>query len=125
MAISETLDAPLGTALRRERERRGVSQSALARRTGVPQPAISRIEAGGEVPSLERFGRLLAGLGLRAELGLAPLAAHRGEPAHLAAIRRLTPGERIEQAAGWGGFAAELRGRARGTPTGARGSSRS
>jgi hypothetical protein len=28
-------------------------------------------------------------------------------------VRRMTPGERLEQAAGWSGFAAELRGRAR------------
>ena len=104
--------AGLGATVRAERERRGVSQSALARRTGVPQPAISRIEGGEEVPSLERFGRLLGGLGLRPDLGLAPLAAHRAEAGHTAAIRDLSPGERIEQAAGWSGFAAGLRGKA-------------
>lgn len=115
--MTETEASPdrgqLGATLRKQRERRGVSQSALARRTGVPQPAISRIEGGVEVPSLERFGRLLAGLGLRPELGLVPLAPHRADPGHAAAIRRMTPGERLEQAAAWGGFAAELRGRAR------------
>jgi transcriptional regulator with XRE-family HTH domain len=105
--------AAMGPTLREQRRRRGVSQSALARRTGVPQPAISRIEGGEEVPSLERFGRLLAGLGLRAELELAPLAAHRADSGHAAAIRRMSPGERLEQAASWGGFAAELRGKAR------------
>jgi transcriptional regulator with XRE-family HTH domain len=104
--------AGLGATVREERRRRGVSQSALARRTGVPQPAISRIEAGEEVPSLERFGRLLSGLGLRPELGLVPLAAHRADAGHAAAIRAMSPGERIEQAAGWSGFASELRGKA-------------
>jgi transcriptional regulator with XRE-family HTH domain len=103
----------LGAQLRAARVARGVSQSALARRTGVPQPAISRFEHGHEVPSVERFERLVAGLGLRLELGLVPLAEHRGDPRHRAAVRRMTPGERLEQAAGWGGFAAELRGRAR------------
>ena len=102
----------LGATVRAERERRGVSQSALARRTGVPQPAISLIEGGDEVPSLERFGRLLGGLGLRPELGLVPLAAHRADAGHAAAIRALSPGERIEQATGWSGFASELRGKA-------------
>jgi transcriptional regulator with XRE-family HTH domain len=104
----------LADALRVARTSRGVSQSALSRRTGIPQPAISRIEAGHEVPSLERFGRLIAGLGLRLDLGLEPLAPHRGDPRHRRAVRRMTPGERLEQAAGWSGFAAELRGQARG-----------
>ena len=102
----------LGMMLRRERLRREVSQSALARRTGVPQSAISRIEGGAEVPSLERFGRLLSGLGLRLDLGLEPLAVHRGEPAHREAIARMTPGERLEQASAWSSFASELRGKA-------------
>jgi transcriptional regulator with XRE-family HTH domain len=103
----------LGAQLRAARLARGVSQSALARRTGIPQPAISRFEHGHEVPSVERFERLVAGLGLRLELGLVPLAEHRGDRRHRDAVRRMTPGERLEQAAGWGRFAAELRGRAR------------
>lgn len=106
------MELTLADSLRAERLRRGVSQSALARRTGVPQPAISRIESGEEVPSLERFGRLMAGLGLRPTVALEPIASHRGEDGHSAAIRELTPGERIEQAAGWGEFAAGLRGAA-------------
>lgn len=102
----------LGQKLRSARQGRGVSQSALARRTGVPQPAISRIESGHEVPSLERFARLLAGLGLRPDLGIAGLADHRGDSHHRGAVLRMTPGERIEQAAVWSAFASELRGKA-------------
>lgn len=102
----------LGERVRTERTRRGVSQSALARRTGVPQPAISRIEAGQEVPSLARFDRLLAGLGLRAGVRIEPLTWHRGDSNHYPAIRRMTPGERLEQAAAWGALASELRGKA-------------
>ncbi|MDP9189624.1 MAG: helix-turn-helix domain-containing protein [Actinomycetota bacterium] len=102
----------LGSILHRERLLREVSQSALARRTGVSQPAISRIESGAEVPSLERFRRLLSGLGLRLDLELEPLAIHRGEPAHREAVMRMTPGERLEQASAWSGFASELRGKA-------------
>ena len=104
---------PLGSTLAKERRSRAVSQARLARRTGIPQPAISRIEAGREVPSLERFGRLLAGLGLRLDLDLVPLGAHRADQHHRAAILRMTPGERLEQAAAWGRFAGELRGAAR------------
>jgi transcriptional regulator with XRE-family HTH domain len=101
-------------ALRRERETRGVSQSSLARRTGVPQPAISRIEAGREVPSLERWSRLLAGLGLRPEIGLVPLAEPPSEPQHTEAARLfLTPGERLEQAADWNRLVREIRAKAK------------
>ncbi len=89
-----------------------MSQSALARRTGIPQPAISRIERGWEAPSVERFQRLIAGLGLRLDPSLVPLATQRGDPRHREAVSRMTPGERIEQAAAWSGFTAELRGRA-------------
>jgi transcriptional regulator with XRE-family HTH domain len=104
----------IGGALRREREARGVSQSSLALRTGVPQPAISRIEAGREVPSLERWSRLLAGLGLRPEIGLVQLAEPPSEPQHTAyAQQRLTPGERLEQAADWNELVGEIRGKAR------------
>lgn len=99
--------------LRRERLARKVSQSSLSRRTGVPQSAISRIETGREVPSLERFNRLLAGLGLRAAVEIEPLAYHGADAQHRAyAMERLTPGERLEQAAGWGALVEEIRGKA-------------
>lgn len=111
-------DVGIGQVLRRERRERGVSQAGLARRTGIPQPAISRIERGREVPSLERLSRLLAGLGLRPMLVLAPLAEHSGDPRHREAVRRLRPGERLEQAAAWLELFNELRGSA--APTGGR-----
>jgi transcriptional regulator with XRE-family HTH domain len=110
----------LGQRLRRTRDARGVSQSSLARRTGIPQPAISRIETGREVPSFDRYQRLLAGPGLTMEVDLALLKSHTGDPRHFPAIKRMTPGERLEQAANWQRFAAELRGKAAG---GARGAS--
>jgi transcriptional regulator with XRE-family HTH domain len=104
----------IGARLRTEREARGVSQSALALRTGVPQSAISRIEAGRETPSLERWTRLLAGLGLRPEIDLVQIAEPPSEPQHTAySIQFLTPGERLEQAAGWNRMAKEIRGKAK------------
>lgn len=105
-----TLDGP---TLRHAREAHGVSQSALARRTGIPQPAISRIEGGREVPSLERWARLFAGLGLRPAVELEPIAEARGDPDHRDyALARLSAGERMEQAAAWIALAAEVRGQA-------------
>ena len=61
---------------------------------------------------MERFQRLVAGLGLRLEPNLVPLAIPRGDQRHREAIGRMTPGQRLEQGAAWSGFAAELRGRA-------------
>src|SRR5215218_9695884 len=100
----------LAETVRRERIKRGVSQSALARRTGIPQPAISRIERGHEVPSFRRLSKLLAGLGLRPRVAMEPLAPRSSEAQHLAAARRLSPGERLEQAAGWIDLVNQLRG---------------
>jgi transcriptional regulator with XRE-family HTH domain len=91
-----------------------VSQSSLARRTGVSQSAISRIEAGREVPSLERWSRLLAGLGLKPEIELVQIAEPPSEPQHTAYARQfLTPGERLEQAADWNELVTEIRGKAK------------
>ena len=106
----ETID--IGATLRSARKERSVSQSSLARRTGVPQSAISRIEAGTEVPSLARWSRLLAGLGLRPEIGLVPLAEAWSEDEHIEATGWLTPGERLEQAAAWMRFRDEVHGKA-------------
>jgi transcriptional regulator with XRE-family HTH domain len=103
----------IGSALRREREARGVSQSSLALRTGVSQSAISRIEAGREVPSIERWSRLLGGLGLRPEIGLQPIAEAWSQEEHLEATQQLTPGERLERAAAWMKLRDELYGKAR------------
>jgi transcriptional regulator with XRE-family HTH domain len=104
----------IGGALRREREARGVSQSSLARRTRVSQSAISRIEARREVPSLERWSRLLAGLGLKPEIELVQIGEPPSQPQHMEAARLfLTPGERLERAANWNELATEIRGKAR------------
>jgi transcriptional regulator with XRE-family HTH domain len=111
---SAEANGAIGAALRREREVRGVSQSSLALRTGVPQPAISRIERGVEVPSLERWKRLLAGLGLKPEIELVQIAEPPSEPQHSEYLRRfLTPEDRLEQAAHWNEAVAEIQGKAK------------
>jgi transcriptional regulator with XRE-family HTH domain len=50
--------------LRDARRRAGLSQRALARRVGVPQPTVARIESGVVVPRVDTLDRLLAGCGL-------------------------------------------------------------
>jgi predicted transcriptional regulator len=55
-------------ALHYARRRAGLSQRALARLTGVPQPAIARIERGVVSPRLDTVERLLAGTGTGLDL---------------------------------------------------------
>jgi transcriptional regulator with XRE-family HTH domain len=53
--------------LRAARRAAGLTQRELARRAGVPQPAISRIERGIVSPTLTTLGRLLRQCGVELE----------------------------------------------------------
>ena len=88
--------------LREARQRQGVSQRQLALRARTSQDAISRIERGVESPTLERLSQLLAVLGERLELEAVPLAEPEGDMA------RLTPRERLREAASWNLVATKL-----------------
>jgi predicted transcriptional regulator len=83
--------------LRRCRLSAGLTQRELARITGVPQPAIARVESGVVVPRVDTFDRLLTGCGktLKAE-------DRRGRGVDRSVIRellKLSPRERLELAA--------------------------
>lgn len=54
-----------GTTLREARERAGITQAELARRTGTSQATISAYESGRKQPAVETFARLLAAAGSR------------------------------------------------------------
>lgn len=49
-----------------------LSQRALARQLGMPQPAIARLEAGEHNPSIETLLRLSRGLGIAFHLDVTP-----------------------------------------------------
>jgi ribosome-binding protein aMBF1 (putative translation factor) len=51
---------------------RGLSQSALARRLGMHQPAVARLEAGDHEPSLATLSRLAAKLGIEFHIDITP-----------------------------------------------------
>jgi uncharacterized protein len=92
------------------RRRAGLSQRALARLTGVPQPAIARIESGAVSPRIDTLERLLAATGMTLEA-----ADRAGEGVDRSLIRAalaLSPEERISRAARAGrrlsGFLAEV-----------------
>jgi transcriptional regulator with XRE-family HTH domain len=83
--------------LRRARQHAGVSQRALAARTGVLQSTIGRIETGAVSPRLETMDRLLRACGF--DLEVAPAL---GEGVDLSLIRELlslSPTERVARLA--------------------------
>lgn len=83
-------------ALRTARRDAGLSQRALARRAGVPQPAIARIEQGRVTPRVDTLTHLLAACGRDLMVVDRP-----GEGIDRSVIRRLlllTPDERLHLA---------------------------
>jgi transcriptional regulator with XRE-family HTH domain len=61
-------------AIRTRRLELGLSQSQLARRAGMSQPVISRLEEGGGVPTLRVLDRLAAALDADLVVALTPHA---------------------------------------------------
>ena len=85
--------------LRETRRRHGIDQRSLARRCRTSQTHISRIERGEVSPSVETLDRLLQAMGERLEVAAAPGPHGNQVINELRADMRLTPGERIVQAA--------------------------
>jgi DNA-binding XRE family transcriptional regulator len=54
------------------RAEHGLTQSELARRLGMKQPAIARLEAGDHEPSLATLQRLAQGLGMSFRIEITP-----------------------------------------------------
>ena len=57
------------------RAEHGLSQRELARRLGMKQPAIARLEAGEHTPTLPTLERLSRGLGLEFHIDITPKSA--------------------------------------------------
>lgn len=52
----------IGQAVRERRQALGLSQTELAQRAGMTQPALSRLEAGGVIPTIPLLERITAAL---------------------------------------------------------------
>ena len=65
----------IGQAIRERRLALGLSQAALAARAGMTQPALSRLEAGGVVPTIPLLERISAALDADLIVTIAPHAA--------------------------------------------------
>src|SRR5918999_3002059 len=79
------------------RRRAGLSQRELARRSGIPQPSISRIERDVVSPTVDTLERLLRACGMELE----PVDRPRKDDVDRTLIwesLKLTPGERARQA---------------------------
>jgi ribosome-binding protein aMBF1 (putative translation factor) len=65
----------IGRAVRDRRQALGMSQTELAARAGMTQPALSRLEAGGVVPTIPLLERISAALDADLIVTIAPHAA--------------------------------------------------
>lgn len=82
--------------LRYARRRAGLTQRELASATGVPQPAIARIERGVISPRLDTLERLLAGA--RGSLELSPRLGEGVDRTLIRASLDRTPEDRVRAA---------------------------
>jgi HTH-type transcriptional regulator/antitoxin HipB len=65
----------IGQAVRERRLALGLSQTEVAARAGMTQPALSRLEAGGAVPTIAVLSRIATALGAELVVTIAPPAA--------------------------------------------------
>jgi len=65
----------IGKLVRERRLALGLSQSELAARCGMTQPALSRLEAGGSVPTIPVLDRIAAALSAELVVTMTPTAA--------------------------------------------------
>jgi ribosome-binding protein aMBF1 (putative translation factor) len=65
----------IGKAVRERRLALGLSQTELAKRAGMTQPALSRLEVGATVPTIPVLERLAGAMDAELVVGIAPHAA--------------------------------------------------
>jgi transcriptional regulator with XRE-family HTH domain len=102
-----------GALIREARRRHGLGQAELAKLIGTSQPAISRIEHDQVSPTVETLERILNALGETLRVSTLPLSlpapgASNQSIAELRADYRLSPEERLAQAAQLSEVATEL-----------------
>lgn len=96
-----------GQLIRTTRERYGLSQSRLARRTGTRQSAISRLENDEVSPTIETLRLMLNAMGEDLEIGTRRFP-HSQDPLHLKDWRAKSPEERLRLACSWNKLAGRL-----------------
>lgn len=89
----DDLRGHIGSTLRRRRELHRLTQTQFAKRAGVSQATVARIERGDRAPSVELLERLFATLGCQVRLQLEPLGRRVDEA--ITALEELPIGKRI------------------------------
>lgn len=82
-----------GRALRMARKRRGLSQRALAARTGVAQPTIARIERGQDDPRIGTLERLF--LACDESIEVVPRVGSGIDRTEIQVLLALSPAQRV------------------------------
>src|SRR4051812_48651550 len=85
-----------GELIRSTRTEAGISQAELARRLGISQPAVARLEGAGDAITVDKLKRTLAGLGREVVLD-APARPSSVDETLLVEQLKLTPYERLAQ----------------------------
>lgn len=85
----------------------GLTQRELAKRSGIPQSAIARLERGQQVPRTDTLQRLLAACGW--ELRLGPTRGGGVDQSQIDEWLAMTPEQRLSRATGYGRLIGRLR----------------
>jgi transcriptional regulator with XRE-family HTH domain len=89
-----------GDLIRQTRHAEGLTQAALARRLGITQPAIARLEAAGDEVTVATLQRALNAMGRALEVTVVERPSSIDETL-LYRTLRLTPDQRLEQFEQW------------------------
>jgi len=98
------------TLIRQARRNAGLTQAELARRAGVKQPEIARLETAGANPRIATLKKVLAASGQSLTIGLDRSAGI--DESLIAASLRETPAQRLRAFEDMYGFARRYGGRA-------------
>jgi transcriptional regulator with XRE-family HTH domain len=85
-----------GQLIRSARQAEGLTQAQLARRLGITQPSVARLEAAGDNVTLATLQRALFVMNRTLELRSAQMPSSVDETQIVEALA-LTPGERLER----------------------------
>ncbi len=84
-----------GTLIRTRREAAGLTQEALARRLGVSQPSVARLESQRANPTVASLAKVLAALGYELALDARKRESAEVDESQIARHLRLSPAERL------------------------------
>jgi HTH-type transcriptional regulator/antitoxin HipB len=85
-----------GSMIRETRRAAGLTQAQLARRLGITQPSVARLEAAGDNVTVTTLERALNAMDRTLEMRARPMPSSVDETLIVASLD-MTPGERLER----------------------------